>query len=51
MGAGFTESGSKNESAIHWDLVCEMREDGEVEVDGELIYQDGAFKIPKRTKD
>jgi aminopeptidase len=48
LGAGYPESGSKNDSAIHWDLVCEMREGGEVEVDGEVIYQDGLFKVNPR---
>jgi aminopeptidase len=45
LGAGYPETGSKNESAIHWDLICDLREGGEIEVDGELIYKNGDFTI------
>jgi aminopeptidase len=42
VGAGFPESGSKNESGIHWDMLCDMH-DAEIHADGELIYKDGKF--------
>lgn len=45
LGAGYPETGSKNESAIHWDMVCDLRNGGEIKVDGELLYQNGAFVI------
>ncbi len=45
LGAGFPESGSKNESAIHWDMICEMRNGGQILVDGELFYEAGEFMI------
>ena len=45
LGAGYPESGSKNESAIHWDMICDLRNGGEVWVDGELLYKDGQFVI------
>jgi aminopeptidase len=45
LGAGYPETGSKNESAIHWDMVCDLREGGRIEVDGELLYQNGKFVI------
>ncbi len=45
VGAGYPETGSKNESAIHWDFICDMREDSEIIVDGELFYQNGEFVI------
>ena len=41
LGAGYLEVGSKNESAIHWDMVCDMRADAEIRVDGEVFYRDG----------
>lgn len=41
LGAGYLEVGSKNESAIHWDMVCDMRADAEIRVDGEVFYKDG----------
>ena len=39
-GAGYPESGSKNESGIHWDMLCDMN-DAEIHVDGELFYKNG----------
>jgi len=43
LGAAYPETGSKNESAIHWDMICDLSTDSNVHVDGELVYQDGAF--------
>ena len=45
LGAGYPETGSKNESAIHWDMICDLRDGGEIWVDGELLYQNGRFVI------
>jgi len=45
LGAGYPETGSKNKSAIHWDMICDMRGGAEIRVDGDRIYQDGAFTI------
>ena len=45
LGAGFPETGSKNESAIHWDMICDLRSGGEIWVDNELLYKDGKFVI------
>jgi aminopeptidase len=46
LGASYPETGGKNESAIHWDMICDMREGGKVTVDDQLMYQDGKFIIP-----
>ncbi|UCG55374.1 MAG: aminopeptidase, partial [Dehalococcoidia bacterium] len=45
LGAGFPESGSRNESAIHWDMVCDLRQGGEISIDDELLYKDGKFVL------
>jgi aminopeptidase len=45
LGAGYPEVGSKNESAIHWDMICDMSQDSEIVVDGEVVYQNGKFII------
>ena len=45
LGAGYPESGSKNTSAIHWDMICDLRQDSEIRADGELMYKDGKFVI------
>lgn len=42
-GAGYPETGSVNQSAIHWDMICDMRQDSEILLDGEVIYRNGAF--------
>jgi aminopeptidase len=43
LGAAYPESGGTNQSALHWDLVCDLRSGGEVHADGELVYRDGHF--------
>lgn len=43
LGAGYPETGSQNKSGIHWDMICNMRQDSEIQVDGEAIYRDGKF--------
>jgi aminopeptidase len=40
LGAGYPETGSKNESGIHWDMLCDMHQ-AEIHLDGELFYQNG----------
>jgi aminopeptidase len=45
IGTGYPESGSKNKSAIHWDMVCDLRKGGEVRVDGTLFLKDGEILI------
>jgi aminopeptidase len=45
LGASIRETLGQNESAIHWDMLCDMKEDSEIRVDGELLYQNGQFKI------
>ncbi len=45
VGAGYPETGSQNESGIHWDMICDMRDGGEIHVDGELFYRSGKFLV------
>ncbi|HEY5670581.1 MAG TPA: aminopeptidase [Anaerolineales bacterium] len=45
LGAGYPESGSQNKSSIHWDMICDLRQDSEIRVDGELMYRNGQFVI------
>jgi len=47
LGAGYPETGSKNRSSIHWDMICDMRKDAEITVDGELFYKNGQFVFEK----
>lgn len=43
LGAGYPETGSRNTSTIHWDMICDMRKGSEMWVDGTVIYRDGKF--------
>jgi aminopeptidase len=45
LGGGYTFTGSTNESAIHWDMVKDLRPGGELWVDGELVQRDGRWLI------
>jgi len=44
IGAIYAQSGGKNDSSVHTDLVCDVREGGELYADGELIQEDGRFQ-------
>jgi aminopeptidase len=43
LGAGYPETGSRNTSNIHWDMICDMRKDAEIQVDGMVVYREGKF--------
>jgi aminopeptidase len=43
LGSAYAVTGGVNESALHWDLVCDLRDGGEVYADGRLIQRDGRF--------
>jgi aminopeptidase len=45
IGEGYLETGSQNKSAVHWDMICDMRNDSEILVDGELFYKNGEFVV------
>lgn len=45
LGQGYPTTGSVNSSAIHWDMICDMRDGGKIVVDGELFYDSGEFVI------
>lgn len=45
LGAAYPETGGRNESAVHWDIVCDMRTDSEISADGEVFYRNGQFTI------
>jgi len=48
LGNAYPETGAKNISAVHWDMVCDMRPEaggGAVYADGVLIHENGQWKI------
>jgi aminopeptidase len=46
VGQSYLQSGGKNKSAIHWDMIADMKQGGEIVADGEVIYRDGHFVSP-----
>jgi aminopeptidase len=45
VGKSYPETGGVNDSAIHWDMICDLRRGGRIEVDGETLQQDGRFVV------
>jgi aminopeptidase len=43
LGRSYPETGGKNRSALHWDLICDLRPGGRLTADGEVIEEDGRF--------
>ena len=43
LGASFHKAGGENDSGLHWDMICDLRADGEVYADGELVWKAGQF--------
>jgi aminopeptidase len=43
IGRSYEETGGVNESSVHTDLVCDLRDGGELYADGELIQENGRF--------
>ena len=45
VGMSYPETGGVNSSAVHWDMVCDLRRGGRIEVDGELLQENGRFVV------
>ena len=45
VGASYPETGGKNVSGLHWDLIKNMKNGGEIYADDKLIYKDGKFVV------
>jgi aminopeptidase len=43
VGDSYAETGGTNESAVHWDMICDLRQGGTLSADGEPILRDGRF--------
>jgi aminopeptidase len=44
LGRSYPETGGKNVSAVHWDLICDLRAGGRLTADGEVIQEDGRYR-------
>lgn len=45
LGNSYPQTGGVNKSAIHWDLICDLRAGGSITVDGEMLCQNGKFML------
>ena len=45
VGQAYFQTGGKNKSSVHWDMIAEMKHGGEIWADDTLIYQNGVFTI------
>jgi aminopeptidase len=43
LGQSYPDTGGTNESAVHWDIVKDLRQDGRIELDGEVVQQNGRW--------
>src|SRR3954467_7486337 len=43
LGRSYPETGGKNASALHWDLICDLRRGGRVTADGEVVQESGRY--------
>src|SRR4029078_12412026 len=45
VGRSYPETGGTNESAVHWDMICDLRRGGTLYAVGEPIQRDGRFLV------
>lgn len=45
VGQSYAQTGGKNKSSIHWDMISNMKNGGQIFADGELMYENGLFLI------
>jgi aminopeptidase len=46
LGRAYTRRGGVNKSAIHWDIIKDLRQEGELKIDGKPIIQNGELLLP-----
>ncbi len=44
IGRSYPEAGGVNESAVHWDMICDLRQGGRLTADGEVVVEDARFR-------
>lgn len=43
LGRSYPETGGTNQSALHWDLICDLRQGGRLSADGQVVNESGRF--------
>lgn len=45
LGRAYPECGGTNQSAIYWDIIKDIRNSGEVLLDGKIVFKEGKFLL------
>ena len=43
LGRAYKEGGGTNESALHWDMIKDLKKGGKIIIDGKIIQENGTF--------
>ncbi len=43
LGRSYPETGGTNVSALHWDMICDLRDGGRLSIDGQVFSENGSF--------
>jgi aminopeptidase len=43
LGRSYPETGGTNQSALHWDMICDLRDGGTLSADGQVVNESGRF--------
>ncbi len=43
LGMAYPETGGKNSSGLHWDMICDLRKEGALYANGQLFFKNGKF--------
>lgn len=43
LGRSYASCGGVNQSAIHWDMIKDLRQNGQLFLDGQLVFENGRF--------
>jgi aminopeptidase len=46
VGKSYPATGGTNESALHWDMVKDLRDGGRIELDGQVVQENGEWLVP-----
>jgi len=45
LGRAYPKTGGTNKSAIHWDIIKDLRQEGQVYMDGKIIFENGKMLL------
>lgn len=45
LGRAYKECGGVNQSALHWDIIKDLRQEGAIYLDGRKVFENGSFLV------